>query len=73
MHEAGTEVGGQKIKPRPPHLLSCRGGAGITLGVCVCARRSLFGVVRFALEINNIKLKPKGPFTPSLVSPCASR
>lgn len=38
MHEAGTEAGGQKIKPCPPHLLSCRGGAGISLGkdVCVC-------------------------------------
>lgn len=38
MHEAGTEAGGQKIKPCPPHLLSCSGGAGISLSkeVCVC-------------------------------------
>lgn len=35
MHEAGAEAGGQKIKSCPPHSLNCRGGAGISLGVCV--------------------------------------
>lgn len=38
MHESGAEAGGQKIKPCPPHLLSCSGGAGISLSreICVC-------------------------------------
>lgn len=36
MHEAGTEAGGQKIKPCLPHLLSCSGGAGISLSKEVC-------------------------------------
>lgn len=67
MHEAGTEVQGQKIKSCPPHLLNCRGGAGIGLGACTqdeCARdecvhvwtdRSGFKMVYFKVERHKIK------------------